>query len=131
MDEDVELSLVDGKRPPRDGAPDGGATQANADSEEAMDLTGDYGNLALLLLLYTLQGVPMGLANSVTFVLQERGASYAAQGATRALIPRTWRQLRAAALAQRVLHSSRYAHATSATAHRRHAAEYSLQVKQP
>jgi hypothetical protein len=61
----------------------GGAADADgdADAEGGINLDGDRANLALLLLLYTLQGVPMGLANSVTAVLQERGASYAAQGA--------------------------------------------------
>ena len=43
-------------------------------------LRGDYGSIALLLLLYTLQGVPMGLSASVSFILQEKGASYAEQG---------------------------------------------------
>jgi PAT family acetyl-CoA transporter-like MFS transporter 1 len=41
---------------------------------------GDRGSIALLLLLYTLQGVPMGLSASVSFILQEKGASYADQG---------------------------------------------------
>lgn len=45
-----------------------------------LDLRGDRRSLALLLLLYTLQGVPMGLAASVSFLLHERGASLAAQG---------------------------------------------------
>ena len=40
----------------------------------------DYGSVALLLLLYTLQGVPMGLSASVSFILQEKGATYAEQG---------------------------------------------------
>lgn len=43
-------------------------------------LKGDYGSIALLLLLYTLQGVPMGLSASVSFILQEKGATYAEQG---------------------------------------------------
>ena len=43
------------------------------------DLHGDRGSIALLLLLYTLQGVPMGLAASVPLLLQERGASYSQQ----------------------------------------------------
>jgi PAT family acetyl-CoA transporter-like MFS transporter 1 len=43
------------------------------------DLRGDYGNVALLLLLYTLQGVPMGLAAAVPLMLQERGARYTQQ----------------------------------------------------
>ena len=50
-------------------------------AEPPFSLDGDRGSLALLLLLYTLQGVPMGLASSVSFVLQERGGSYADQGA--------------------------------------------------
>ena len=40
----------------------------------------DYGSVALLLLLYTLKGVPMGLSASVSFILQEKGATYAEQG---------------------------------------------------
>ena len=43
------------------------------------DLRGDHANVALLLLLYTLQGVPMGLAASVPLLLQERGATYSQQ----------------------------------------------------
>ena len=43
---------------------------------------GDGPNLALLLLLYTLQGVPMGLAETVRLLLQERGATYSDQGAS-------------------------------------------------
>ena len=52
-----------------------------AAADAAFSLEGDRGSLALLLLLYTLQGVPMGLASSVSFVLQERGGSFADQGA--------------------------------------------------
>jgi MFS transporter, PAT family, solute carrier family 33 (acetyl-CoA transportor), member 1 len=40
----------------------------------------DFRAVCLLLLLYTLQGVPMGLSSSVGFILQERGASYGDQG---------------------------------------------------
>lgn len=40
----------------------------------------DFKAVCLLLLLYTLQGVPMGLSSSVGFILQERGATYAEQG---------------------------------------------------
>eukprot|EP00960_Hanusia_phi_P050129 760014-Hanusia_phi.AAC.2 len=43
------------------------------------DLRGDIENILLLLLLYTLQGVPMGLAASVPLLLQERGATYSQQ----------------------------------------------------
>lgn len=41
----------------------------------------DFRAVCLLLVLYTLQGVPMGLSSSVGFILQERGATYAEQGA--------------------------------------------------
>lgn len=47
---------------------------------EESDLTGDYGNIALLLLLYTLQGIPMGLSAAIPMVLQEKGASLAELG---------------------------------------------------
>ena len=40
----------------------------------------DFRSVCLLLVLYTLQGVPMGLSASVGFILQERGATYAEQG---------------------------------------------------
>lgn len=38
-------------------------------------LQGDYGNVALLLLLYFLQGIPMGLAGSIPLFLQTKGAT--------------------------------------------------------
>lgn len=41
---------------------------------------GELNSLLLLMLLYTLQGVPMGLSSSISFILQEKGASYADQG---------------------------------------------------
>mmetsp|Transcript_53799 Transcript_53799/g.107900 ORF Transcript_53799/g.107900 Transcript_53799/m.107900 type:complete len:425 (+) Transcript_53799:138-1412(+) len=44
------------------------------------DLSGDWANIGLLLLLYTLQGVPMGLASSIPLLLQEKGATYGQQG---------------------------------------------------
>lgn len=40
------------------------------------DLQGDRGNVLLLLLLYTLQGVPMGFAAAVPLILKERRASF-------------------------------------------------------
>ena len=40
-----------------------------------LDLRGDETSLLLLLFLYTLQGVPIGLAGSLPFLLQERGTS--------------------------------------------------------
>ena len=47
---------------------------------EKLDLTGDRLNICLLLLLYTLQGVPMGLSSTVAFSLTEKGASFGDQG---------------------------------------------------
>lgn len=44
------------------------------------DLTGEYGNIALLLLLYTLQGVPMGFSGVMPLIMKERGASFSDLG---------------------------------------------------
>jgi hypothetical protein len=41
----------------------------------------DYGNIALLLLLYTLQGIPLGLSASIPMLLQSRQISYTQQAA--------------------------------------------------
>ena len=40
------------------------------------NLKGDYGNIAMLLFLYLLQGVPLGLIYAVPMILQKRGLSY-------------------------------------------------------
>jgi hypothetical protein len=40
----------------------------------------DYNNIALLLFLYFLQGVPLGLTGSLPFILSSRKVSYADQG---------------------------------------------------
>ena len=42
-------------------------------------LSGDWHNFILLLFLYTLQGIPIGLASSVPLFLQARGASFSEQ----------------------------------------------------
>ena len=42
-------------------------------------LHGDIGSILLLLFLYTLQGIPMGLAASVPLILQEKNIGYAEQ----------------------------------------------------
>lgn len=39
----------------------------------------DVGSAAILLFLYTLQGVPMGLAGSIPLLLQSQGATYTDQ----------------------------------------------------
>lgn len=49
------------------------ATQNNNQKE---NLKGDYGNIAILLFLYILQGVPMGILYAVPMLLQNRGVSY-------------------------------------------------------
>lgn len=40
---------------------------------------GDYGNIAFLLLLYVLQGIPIGLSSAVPLLLQNRKVSYSEQ----------------------------------------------------
>ena len=44
------------------------------------DLRKDYKNIALLMFLYMLQGLPLGLNSSITYILSTRKASYADQG---------------------------------------------------
>eukprot|EP00401_Gymnodinium_catenatum_P029272 CAMPEP_0117558818 /NCGR_PEP_ID=MMETSP0784-20121206/53039_1 /TAXON_ID=39447 /ORGANISM="" /LENGTH=444 /DNA_ID=CAMNT_0005356173 /DNA_START=18 /DNA_END=1350 /DNA_ORIENTATION=+ len=44
------------------------------------DLSGEYLNVFLLLVLYTLQGVPMGLGKVLPMILKERGASFSELG---------------------------------------------------
>ncbi|XP_038062016.1 acetyl-coenzyme A transporter 1-like [Patiria miniata] len=46
---------------------------------EAEGLKGDYSSIFLLLLLYVLQGIPLGLAGSIPLVLQSRKISYSMQ----------------------------------------------------
>jgi PAT family acetyl-CoA transporter-like MFS transporter 1 len=51
------------------------------EEELEVDLTGDYGNVALLLLLYTLQGIPMGLTGAVSLSLaSQKGITMDQQG---------------------------------------------------
>ncbi|CAK0800374.1 unnamed protein product [Prorocentrum cordatum] len=49
-------------------------------SESESSLEGEYGNIFLLLVLYTLQGIPMGLASVLPMVLKERGVSFSEIG---------------------------------------------------
>eukprot|EP00928_Gymnodinium_smaydae_P054383 TRINITY_DN38167_c0_g1_i1.p1 TRINITY_DN38167_c0_g1~~TRINITY_DN38167_c0_g1_i1.p1 ORF type:complete len:445 (+),score=31.24 TRINITY_DN38167_c0_g1_i1:63-1397(+) len=44
------------------------------------NLSGEYGNIMLLLVLYTLQGIPMGLGRVIPMILKERGASFSEVG---------------------------------------------------
>lgn len=43
------------------------------------NLKGDYGNITFLLLLYVLQGIPIGLSSAVPLLLQNRKVSYSEQ----------------------------------------------------
>lgn len=43
------------------------------------NLKGDYGNITFLLLLYVLQGIPIGLSTAVPLLLQNRKVSYSEQ----------------------------------------------------
>ena len=73
MDEEVEPAMGGG------GA---ASNEADSDDDEGAKkggLEGDYFNVAILLLLYTLQGVPMGLSASVPLILQEKGATFLQQ----------------------------------------------------
>lgn len=47
--------------------------------ERPSDLRGDYGNIAFLLLLYVLQGIPIGLSSAIPLLLQNRKVSYTDQ----------------------------------------------------
>ena len=49
------------------------------DHHEKSDLTGDYGNIAILFFLYLLQGIPLGVGQAIPMLLQNRGASYKQQ----------------------------------------------------
>lgn len=40
------------------------------------NLKGDYGNIAILLFLYLLQGVPLGIIIALPMLLQNHGVSY-------------------------------------------------------
>lgn len=58
-----------------------------ANSDECLDeyvykksnLKGDWNNIVLLFCLYTLQGIPLGLAGAIPMILQNRGVSYKQQ----------------------------------------------------
>lgn len=43
------------------------------------DIRGDRRNIAILLFLYVLQGIPIGLIAAIPMLLQNRGASYKQQ----------------------------------------------------
>ncbi|EDV96397.1 acetyl-coenzyme A transporter 1 [Drosophila grimshawi] len=54
-------------------------TSESGHKEEKPDIRGDRRNIAILLFLYILQGIPIGLIAAVPMLLQNRGASYKQQ----------------------------------------------------
>lgn len=54
---------------------------AKFDEHEKPNLSGDYGNIAILTLLYLMQGIPLGITYSMPFILQNKGVSYKDQAA--------------------------------------------------
>jgi len=62
------------------GAPEVDVKAAEKLEEQVADLTGDYLNVCLLLVLYTLQGIPMGLSAVFPLILKEKNVSYADLG---------------------------------------------------
>lgn len=52
------------------------------ENNHATDLRGDRTNIAILLFLYLLQGIPIGLTAAIPMLLQNRGASYKQQVCT-------------------------------------------------
>lgn len=48
---------------------------------ESPNLKGDYANIAILLLLYLLQGIPLGITYAIPILLQNRVVSYKEQAA--------------------------------------------------
>ncbi|GBG27796.1 Acetyl-coenzyme A transporter 1 [Hondaea fermentalgiana] len=58
-----------------------GPSKSNAGTEtDKRGLQGDYVNVAILLVLYTLQGVPLGLSQTMDLILQEKRLSFEQQG---------------------------------------------------
>lgn len=48
--------------------------------KEKQNVRKDLHNIALLMFLYLLQGIPLGLSGSIPFILSSRKVSYADQG---------------------------------------------------
>ncbi|CAL1142487.1 unnamed protein product [Cladocopium goreaui] len=57
-----------------------GVSAPTAKSDGGPDLRGEWGNLALLCLLYTLQGIPLGLGQVLPLILKDRGATFTELG---------------------------------------------------
>lgn len=56
-----------------------GDSKVNKSKDTLSNLKGDYGNIAFLLLLYVLQGIPIGISTAVPLLLQNRKVSYSEQ----------------------------------------------------
>lgn len=54
--------------------------EAAASSSHSWIPKNDWGNIGFLLFIYLLQGIPLGLAHSLPFILSSRKVSYADQG---------------------------------------------------
>ncbi|CAE6967678.1 Slc33a1 [Symbiodinium sp. CCMP2592] len=82
--EAVELRMsfrgVDDTRELESLAEDGEAGHDAKATDQVSNLTGEYLNIFLLLVLYTLQGIPMGLSGVVPLILKEQNVSFAELG---------------------------------------------------
>lgn len=58
----------------------GDSDRGESKEKTPANLKGEYWNLSLLMVLYTLQGIPMGLSGVLPLLLKDRGASYSALG---------------------------------------------------
>ncbi|CEL99644.1 unnamed protein product [Vitrella brassicaformis CCMP3155] len=72
-DSDPKSVMMEEKTPAAARSPQHGTKgPSSVSSSISAVLGGDVGNIALLLVLYTLQGIPMGLSASIPFLLQDR-----------------------------------------------------------
>ena len=77
----LQFDMSDARRRKKDiSMPSSDATDAKStgsvfkpDPTKSSSLSNDRGSLALLLLLYTLQGIPMGLSGSIPLLLAKKG----------------------------------------------------------
>ena len=75
----IELNEVSSTKKANLERMESGESDAFATKKPA-NLQGDYGNVILLLILYTLQGIPMGFSGTLPLILKDRGASYSDLG---------------------------------------------------
>lgn len=77
--EHMRLKAVDIEEPNDNSKLNTQNAKAEDETEAPPDLRGDRGSIALLLILYMLQSVPLGLSAAIPMMLQKRGASYQTQ----------------------------------------------------